>query len=87
MVDHAEYRVEQRVQRSLVIITAKTGPPLDEDDDEAIVKHYNQAKYLVLLKPELVKMICEYMDWKPFKDEVNFYFEKCHSRRMSYEIE
>ena len=43
---------------------AKPAPPLDEDDEEAVEKHYNQAKYQVLLKPELVKMICEYMDWK-----------------------
>lgn len=64
LLEDVEYRVTQRVQRRLVIILAKAGPPLDEDDEEAVEKHYNQAKYQVLLKPEFVKMICEYMDGK-----------------------
>lgn len=63
LLEDVEYRVEQRVQRRLVVLLAKAGPPLD-DDEEAVEKHYNQAKYQVLLKPEFVKMICGYMDWK-----------------------
>ena len=36
----------------------------DQDNKKAVEKHYNQAKYQVLLNPEFVKMICEYMDGK-----------------------
>ena len=53
MVDHAEYRVEQRVQRRLVIILAKPAPPLDEDDEKAVEKNYNQEIYKVLEDADL----------------------------------
>ena len=53
---------EQRVQRRLVILLAKAGRPLDEDNKKAVEKHYNQAKYQVLQDPKLVKVICEYIN-------------------------
>ena len=54
LLEDVEYRVTQRVQRRLVILLAKAGPPLDQNntyDAEAVEKHYNQAIYQVLLKP------------------------------------
>ena len=64
LLGDVEYRVTQRVQRRLVILLAKAGPPLDEDDEEAVEKHYNQAKYQVLQDPDLRIKIAKYIDWK-----------------------
>ena len=64
LLEDVEYRVTQRVQRRLVILLAKAGPPLDEDDEEAVEKHYNQAKYQVLQDPDLRIKIAKYIDWK-----------------------
>ena len=63
LLEDVEYRVTQRVQRRLVILLAKAGPPLDEDDEEAVEKHYNQAKYQVLQDPDLRIKIAKYIDW------------------------
>jgi len=66
MVDHAEYRVEQRVQRRLVIILAKE--PKEATHQAAKDKI---ASFItdILKDPKLVRLICEYMDWKPFPDD------------------
>ena len=66
LLEDVKYRIEQRVQRRLVIITAKPAPNNDKDDsndEEAIKKHYNQAKYQVLQNPILSKLICHYIDY------------------------
>ena len=63
LLEDVEYRVTQRIQRRLVILLAKAGPPLDEDDEEAVEKHYNQAKYQVLQDPDLRIKIAKYIDW------------------------
>ena len=66
MVDHAEYRVEQRVQRRLVIILAK-------EPKEATHQTTKDKKVSfitdILKDPKLVRLICEYMVRKPFPDE------------------
>ena len=72
MVDHAEYRVEQRVQRRLVIILAKAPQSsifIPFLSFFGLKQNTNKAIYQVLLEPKLVRLICEYMDWKPFPDE------------------
>ena len=66
MVDHAEYRVEQRVQRRLVIILAKA--PKEATHQAAKDKIVSFITD-ILKDPKLVRLICEYMDWKPFPDE------------------
>ena len=63
LLEDVEYRVTQRVQRRLVILLAKAGPPLDEDDEEAVEKHYNQAKYQVLQDPDVRMKIAKCIDW------------------------
>jgi len=64
LLKDVEYRVTQRVQRRLVILLAKAGPPLNEDDEEAVEKHYNQVIYQVLQDPDLRIKIAKYIDWK-----------------------
>ena len=64
LLEDVEYRVTQRVQRRLVILLAKAGPTLDEDDEVAVEKHYNQAKYQVLQDPDLRIKIAKYIDGK-----------------------
>ena len=66
MVDHAEYRVEQRVQRRLVIILAKE--PKEATHQAAKDKKVSFITD-ILKDPKLVRLICEFMDWKPFPDE------------------
>ena len=50
-------------------LLAKPAPHLDQDDEDAVKKHYNPAKYQVLQDPKLVRLICEFVDWKPYPDE------------------
>jgi len=64
LLEDVETRAAQRLQRRLVILLAKPAPPLDEDDEEAVEKHYNQAKYQVLQDPDLRIKIAKYIDWK-----------------------
>jgi len=63
-LEDVEYRVTQRVQRRLVILLAKASPPLDENDEEAVEKHYSQAIYQVLQDPDSRIKIAKYIDWK-----------------------
>ena len=53
LLEDVEYRVTQRVQRRLAILLAKAGPPLDEDDEEAVEKHYNPVSYTHLTLPTI----------------------------------
>ena len=72
MVDHAEYRVEQRVQRRLVIILAKAPQSsifIPFLSFFGLKQNTNKAIYQVLLEPKLVRLICEFMDWKPYPDD------------------
>ena len=62
LLEDVDTRATQRLQRRLVILLAKPAPPLDEDDEEAVEKHYNQAKYQVLQDPDLRKRIAEYIN-------------------------
>ena len=66
MVDHAEYRVEQRVQRRLVIILAK--------EPKEVTRQATKDKKVsfinnILKDPKLVRLICEFVDWKPYSDD------------------
>ena len=62
LLEDVETRATQRLQRRLVILLAKPAPPLDEDDEEAVERHYNQAKYQVLQDPDLRIKIAKYND-------------------------
>ena len=76
LLEDVEYRVYKRFQCRLVILSAKPGPPLNANnniiiyDEEAIEKHYNQAKYQVLQNPLLQKRISDYIDWT-YNDQRN----------------
>ena len=60
LLEDVETRAALRLQRRLVILLAK---PASIDNEEAVEKQYNQAKYQVLLQPEpkIVRLICEYI--------------------------
>ena len=67
LLEDVETRMEQRVQLRLVVLLAKPAPIDDENnsyDEEAVGKHYNQAKYQVLQDPDLRIKIAKYIDWK-----------------------
>jgi len=67
MVKNAENRVEQRLKRRLVIMTAQI-PTAGKAGRRAARQATKDKKvplvYQVLLEPKLAKLIAEYMDYK-----------------------
>jgi len=65
LLEDVDTRAAQRLQRRLVILLAKEPPTQSTATKDKKISFIND----ILKDPKLVRLICEFVDWKPYPDD------------------